>query len=318
MLKNTLPQVLAVLLKFCNSHEIDVMFRIAILALLSFSGICAQAQKRNAANALVTAAGERSAAGGFNKGDNSFRIVTAKKVMEIKIPEGGANGASVVYHPKEKLYYAAQAGNASFPLVIFDESGTVVSPPEQTALIDIRGLWYNPRSREIGGNGYAQNGWFNYELNKKGMVEAINIFKKGRYQPDDHSPGVLNTEDNEVLFLNGLNIDCYSTDGVEKRKTIQLYIGKKTPADAGTVSSFENNYNTRSLIYTGRQEAEIGLLNITERQVELYNIKTGYMTKIVKLPLNFKPESFFNFSYCNDVFWVFNKNTRYWLGFKED
>lgn len=294
------------------------MTRKTMLVLLMALGLCTHAQKRNAANSLITAAGEPANTDRNNKGEASFRFVSARKVMEVKIPEGGANGASVVYHPKEKLYYAAQAGNASFPLVIFDESGNVLSPVEQSTLIDIRGLWYNPRTKDIGGNGYAQNGWFSYELDKKGMVESINIFKKGRYQPDDHSPGVLNTEENEVLFLNGLNIDCYTTDGEEKRKTIQLYIGKKTPADAGTGSSFESNYNTRSLIYTGKEGAEIGLLNIAEKQVELYNIKTGYMTRIVKLPLSFKPESFFNFSYSNNTYWVFNKNTRYWIGYREE
>jgi hypothetical protein len=289
-----------------------------MLVLLMALGFYTHAQKRNAANSLITAAGDPAGTNKNNRGENTFRFVNARKVMEVKIPEGGANGASVVYHPKEKLYYAAQAGNASFPLVIFDESGTVISPVEHSTLIDIRGMWYNPRTKDIGGNGYAQSGWFNYELDKKGMVEFINIFKKGRYQPDDHSPGVLNTEENEVLFLNGLNIDCYTTDGEEKRKTIQLYIGKRTADDAGTGSSFETNYNTRSLIYTGKQGAEIGLLNVAEKQVELYNIKTGYMTRVVKLPLSFKPESFFNFSYSNDTYWVFNKNTRYWIGFREE
>ncbi|MBS4064117.1 MAG: hypothetical protein KGZ74_06130 [Chitinophagaceae bacterium] len=276
------------------------------------------AQKKPAVHALNNVVAEATGTtGDRSSGSGSFTVNT-RRVFEIKIPEGGANGASVVYHPKEKLYYAAQAGNASFPLVIFDENGNVVSNSEQSTLIDIRGLWYNPKTKDIGGNGYAQFGWFSYELDKKGMVEKINVFKKGRYQPDDHSPGVLNTDDNEILFLDGLNIVCYTTEGDEKRKTIQLYIGKKTSSDAGTGSSFESDYNTRSLIYTGKNGSEIGLLNIVQKQVELYSIKTGYMTKIVKLPLSFKPEAFFNFSYSNDTYWVFNKTTRIWNGFREE
>jgi hypothetical protein len=276
------------------------------------------AQKKPAVHALNNVVAEATGiTGDRSSGGGSFTVNT-RRVFEISIPEGGANGASVVYHPKEKLYYAAQAGNASFPLVIFDENGNVVSNSEQSTLIDIRGLWYNPKTKDIGGNGYAQFGWFTYELDKKGMVENIHVFKKGRYQPDDHSPGVLNTDDNEVLFLDGLNIVCYTTDGDEKRKTIQLYIGKKTSGDAGTGSSFESDYNTRSLIYTGKNGSEIGLLNIARKQVELYSIKTGYMTKIVKLPLSFQPEAFFNFSYSNDTYWVFNKTTRMWNGFREE
>jgi hypothetical protein len=286
-----------------------------LLLVLSLS---ASAQKKPAVNALNNVVAEATGTTGDRSSGSGSFTVTTRRVFEIKIPEGGANGAAVVYHPKEKLYYAAQAGNASFPLVIFDENGNVVSNSEQSTLIDIRGLWYNPKTKDIGGNGYAQFGWFNYELDKKGMVENINVFKKGRYQPDDHSPGVLNTEDNEVLFLDGLNVVCYSTDGESKRKTIQLFIGKKTLGDAGTGNSFESDYNTRSLIYTGKNGSEIGLLNIAQKQVELYSIKTGYMTKIVKLPLSFKPEAFFNFSYSNDTYWVFNKTTRNWNGFREE
>ncbi len=38
-----------------------------------------------------------------------LQIITAEKVMDMEMPEGGVNGASVAFHPKEKLYYAAQA-----------------------------------------------------------------------------------------------------------------------------------------------------------------------------------------------------------------
>ena len=37
-----------------------------------------------------------------------------KKVMELQIyGEGGANGACVAWHPAQKKYYAAMAGNVS-------------------------------------------------------------------------------------------------------------------------------------------------------------------------------------------------------------
>jgi hypothetical protein len=279
------------------------------------------AQKRNAANSLAVAAGQSA---GNNRISNNevgvFKTSITRKVMDIKVPEGGANGGAVVYHPKEKLYYAAQTGNKDFPLVIFDESGDVVSSPDQNTLMDIRGLWYNPKTKEIGGNGYKDYGWFTYDLDKKGMVEGINNFKKGRWQPDDHSPGVLNTEDNEVLFLVGMNIECYNTDGTAKNKTLRMYVGQKSADDGNrmTISDFEANYNFRSIIYTGYEGAEIGFLNVTKKQVELYNIKTGYMTRIVKANLSYAPETYFNFSFSNDTYWFFNKTTRYWNGYREE
>jgi hypothetical protein len=253
-----------------------------------------------------------------NTGRNSFRQLKVERFLTISIPEGGANGASVIYHPKEKLYYAAQAGNKEFPLIIFKSDGSIVSEEGQATLIDIRGLWYNPKTQEIGGNGYQEFGWFTYSLNRNGIVESIKIIREGRNQPDDHSPGVLNTKDDEVLFLSGLNIVCYSTNGNKKNKTIQLHIGARNAEENDASDSyFEEHYNTRSIIYTGKEGAEIGLLHVTRKQVELYNIKTGYMTGLVDLPLSFQPETFFNFSYANGVYWIFNKETRKWHGFKE-
>jgi hypothetical protein len=249
----------------------------------------------------------------------SFTTGKAVRILQIQIPDGGANGAAVVYHPKEKLYYAAQAGNSDFPLVIFNESGEIVSQEGQSTLIDVRGMWYNPKTKTIGGNGYKDFGWFRYELNKNGFPESIDIFKKGSYQPDDHSAGVLNTDENEIIFLSDLNLLCYTTEGADKNKVIKLHFGSKSPADDANFTSddFYNNYNTKSIIYTGKKGEEIGLLNVTKMQAELYNKETGYMSRTVSLPLDFTPESFFNFSYSNDTYWVFNKKTRVWNGYKE-
>lgn len=273
------------------------------------------AQKRPMAiNGLVTA--DNSSENNSNGG--GFRQLKVEQYLTISIPEGGANGAAVVYHPKEKLYYAAQAGNKEFPLIIFNEEGSIVSEDGQATLIDVRGLWYNPRNQELAGNGYKEFGWFVYDLNRKGTVASIKIIREGSNQPDDHSPGVLNAKDDEVLFLSGLNLVCYTTRGIDKDKRIKLHIGARSAEDTDvSESDFEERYNTRSIIYTGKEGAEIGILNVSRKQVELYNIKTGYMTGLVELPLSFTPETYFNFSYCNGVYWIFNKQTRKWHGFKE-
>jgi hypothetical protein len=277
----------------------------------------AEAQKKRPAAVVAVIGAAENDQKGNNQNGGGIRIINAEQVMKIKIPEGGANGAAVIYHPKEKLYYAAQAGNEAFPLIIFDGEGNIRSEEGQATLIDVRGMWYNPKTKEIGGNGYKEFGWYRYELNKKGLPEKIDVFKQGRYQPDDHSSGVLNTDDNEVLFLNGQEIVCYTTDGKSKNKTIPLHIGQRTANDEQTdVTAFEKNYNIRSIIYTEIKGSEIGLLNINQKQVELYDIKTGYITQMVKLPIDFKPESFFNFSYSNGIYWVFDKENRNWFGYR--
>lgn len=286
---------------------------IFICMIVTFENVTAQKKRPAAVAAVISGAGDE----GKGSNSNGSRTITAEQVMKIKIPEGGANGAAVIYHPKEKLYYAAQAGNESFPLIIFDSEGNIRSEEGQVTLIDVRGMWYNPKTKEIGGNGYKEFGWYRYELNKNGLPEKIDVFKQGRYQPDDHSQGVLNTEENEVLFLDGFRLACYTTDGKNKNKTIELHIGQRSAGDEQiNATVFEANYNTRSVIYTEMKGSEIGLLNVKEKQVELYDIKSGYITKVVKLPFQFTAEKFFNFSYSNGIYWVFNKENRNWYGYR--
>ncbi|HLO37058.1 MAG TPA: hypothetical protein VK173_01070 [Lacibacter sp.] len=293
-----------------------IFLPLVVLALITGNESFAQKKKPAAVSGLI--GNEASVKDEKKNGGKELKIISAEKVMDMEIPAGGANGASIAYHPKEKLYYAAQAGNMEFPLVIFNANGKVVSGEEQKTLIDVRGLWYNPKTKQLEGNAYKDFGWFSYDLNNNGIPVKLNRKKEGSYQPDDNSAGVLNTDDNEVLFLDGLNIVCYSTEGADKRKSIQLHFGAMNENDATTLSvtDFEQTYNTRSIIYTGTKGAEIGLLNVAKKQVELYDIKSGYMSQVIKLPIEFEVETYFNFSYSNGIYWVFDKQKRIWNGYK--
>ncbi|MBM3432222.1 MAG: hypothetical protein FJX92_04360 [Bacteroidetes bacterium] len=82
-----------------------------------------------------------------------------KEVIQLVIPrEGGANAANVAWHPIQKKYYAAMAGNISFSLAVYDNTGKLLSPTDQETLFDVRGLWYNPTTKTIQMNGYNDFG----------------------------------------------------------------------------------------------------------------------------------------------------------------
>ena len=149
-----------------------------------------------------------------------------RKTIELKMPKGpGDNGGTVAQNGKNRYFYATVAGNKTYSLAYFNVVGEMMSPPDLALLADVRGLWYNPKTKQLEGNGYKDFGWFTYDLDKKGIPEKINIKKEGSNQPDANSAGVLNTDANEVLFLDGLNVVCYSTDGTDKRKSIQIHFG---------------------------------------------------------------------------------------------
>lgn len=258
---------------------------------------------------------------------------TLKKTIELKMPGiahpskvtgkdslPGKRGAAVVWHPIQKKYYAAFAGNMTFPLAVFDAAGKRLSADDQETLVDTRGLWYNPTKKKICGNGYNEIGWFSLTINPKGIPFDIDIHAEGMNQPGEQSIGVFNPKNNMVYFLYGQNIYAYNSNALpEEDSTIRIYPGKTKKEDIDEEDDGEilgDDYNSNVLIYTGIPKSEFGILNVYETQLELYNKKTGLLTQVWKLPAEVITYGAFNFSYTNGTCWAFNMDTRIWTGYK--
>ena len=187
-------------------------------------------------------------------------------------------------------------------------------------MVDTRGLWYNPKLKKICGNGYADIGWFSHTLDLKGIPVTSEIYVAGMNQPGEQSIGVFHAKTNLVYFLYGQNIFVYNADAMqEEDSTLRLYpgISKKEDIDEEDDGEFlSEDYNSNVLIYTGISKAEFGLLNVMEKQVELYNKKTGLLTQKLRLPDDVETYTAFNFSYTNGTYWAFNMDTRIWTGYK--
>jgi hypothetical protein len=257
---------------------------------------------------------------------------TLKKTIELKMPGKvyesirtggdslpGTRGGAVAWHPVQKKYYAAFAGNRTFPLAVFDVTGKRLSDEYLTTMEDLRGLWYNPKLKKICGNGYYDIGWFSYSLDAKGFpIDVQNDFE-GKNQPEDQCIGVYNNNSNQVCFLNGQFIYSYNADAMQSDTTIRLYPGisnKENIDEDDNGETLSEDYNYNVLIYTGIPKAEFGLLNIYQRQVELYNQKTGLLTQKLLLPADLPVWPAFNFSYSNGTYWAFDQETRTWTGYK--
>ena len=264
---------------------------------------------------------------------NAQLVKTLEKTIELQMPGiahpskvtgedslPGKRGGAVVWHPQQKKYYAAFAGNETFPLAVFDITGKLLSGEDLTTMQDLRGLWYNPKLNKICGNGYSDIGWFSYTLDTKGIPVKSEIYAAGMNQPGEQSIGVFNAKSNLVCFLYGQKVYAYNADAMqEEDSTIRLYpgISKKEDIDEDDDGEFLNDdYSYNVLIYAGIPKAEFGLLNVIERQVELYNRKTGLLTQKLKLPADLPTWPAFNFSYANGTFWAFDQDTRIWTGYK--
>lgn len=253
------------------------------------------------------------------------QIRDLKKVLELKMPKTaddeycGTRGASVCWNPVTKKYYAAFAGNTSFPLGVFDVKGKLLSDADQTTLQDTRGLWYNPTTKKISGNGYNDNGWFSYTLDSKGIPTDYVTDFSGMNQPDENSCGVYDPSSKSVLFLNKGKITYYDGKTAESGKSVPIHWGRKKSQGVGEDENEDNqnsDYNYTSVIYTGIKNAEFGLLNTLSDNIELYDSKTGFMQTQLHLPDGTPLEPSFNFAYANGIYWLFDIANRTWLGFK--
>lgn len=246
------------------------------------------------------------------------KVYVSYRTGEDSIP--GTRGGAVAWHPGQKKYYAAFAGNQSYPLAVFNAGGKLLSDDKLTCMYDLRGLWYNSKMKKLCGNGYNDIGWFSYKLKSNGIPEDANIDAAGMNQPDPQSIGTYNWKSNSICFLYGQEIYVYDEGAMQVNNgTVRIYAGisKKENIDKDDdVEYLSDDYSSNVLIYTGISRAEYGLLNVMERQVELYNEKTGLLTQKLKLPYDLPTWPSFNFSYANGIFWAFDQDTRTWTGYK--
>ena len=243
---------------------------------------------------------------------------TLTKTLTFKIDrKGGANGAAVAWHPKQKKYYAAMAGNVSFPLMVFDGNGKLLSDTSLKAMFDVRGLWYNAQADALQGNGYNDFGWTQYLLDTKGIPMGVKPLYTGMMQPDEQSVGAFVSKDNAVYFFDAKNFTLIMykmADGNNAENDITIHPGKRTKPDIDIeTEDLEGNYNSNAIVYNG---AEIGLLNIVDKQIELYSLATGLMQAVLKLPDGAPVNETLNFSYSNGIYWLFDKDNRTWIGYK--
>lgn len=250
---------------------------------------------------------------------------TLKKVLELKMPKEtgdelcGTRGAAVAWHPVLKKYYAAFAGNMGFPMGVFDEKGKRVSDAELATKVDLRGLWYDAATQKICANGYADAGWVAYQLDSKGIPADYKVIKEGTYQPNDNSVGTYNNTRKAAYFLDGGKVSFYKIRAEYSDESVTIHWGrKKSDGVADDENSYEakEGYNTTTAICTGYNKAEIGVLNITDRQIELYNEADGFMQQVLRLPEEAPVNDRFNFAFANGIYWLFDIDNRTWIGYK--
>jgi hypothetical protein len=248
---------------------------------------------------------------------------TLKKVLTLTPSDyAGGNGGAVVWHPAQKKYYTARAGNVTYPLDVFNAAGKRISGNDVTTMVDVRGMWYNSAKKKIYVSGYAEYGWSTYELDKAGIPASVTNIADGQNQPDANSVPCFDAKKSLVYFLDGTSIYAYNATTAKKTSDYPVitlasgirgaYGSNAIESDSKELPSFYN----QALIYTGVPGQEFGLLNADKKQIDLYSTKTGERTQVLHLPSDTNPEHVFNFAYANDMYFIYDKTDHVWKGYK--
>lgn len=245
----------------------------------------------------------------------SQKTKSLHKVIELQMPEGtGFNGACVAYHPIQKKYYASFAGNATFPMAIFDLKGKRLSNDTLKTGFDTRGLWYNSTYQTLQANGYADNGWTNYKLNKKGIPISNTIFNEGMNQPDGQCVAAFDDKKKELYLLSENMILTYDLTGIKKNEKELIFSDEDMDEDEE--SSLPKKFNNTTVVFTGMPKAEWGLYDIENKSVALFDMATGKKTQIWNIGDDAPEISSFCFAYTNGTVFLFDKDARIWYGYK--
>ena len=217
----------------------------------------------------------------------------------------GTNACAVAWNPGAQIYITVIAGNESFPMEGFNTSGKMVFSAQ--ANFDWRGLWYNPVTMQMEGNGAGELGWTSFKLNNNNTPSAPLTLFLGQHQPDFQSVGAYNYSKKQVIFLNPdfSSIALYS---IEKPRKI-----KKVTLKWGDVST--SGINTNSVGFTGVKGFEYVLLDYVSGKLIFFNAK-GVNTASRTLPAGAPLNDSFAFSFTNGRAFLYDKNARTWYGYK--
>jgi hypothetical protein len=241
-------------------------------------------------------------------GINAQCTILANAVVGITLTHQNtncSNNSGVAWNPNQSLYYACRAGNSAFPYETWSSTGT---PLFNTLTgYDFRGLWWNPTTNGLEGNGFNSMGIWQTNLNGSFYATSTGAVVLAMGQPNSQSCGDLDPTAYEVLYYNAGTISRYS-------RTTGAFLGSYaisgTPVPVG-------NLNSTTVMYTGCAGMEIALLDYINKRVYMYNKATGAYVGMSQLPpTGATASASFKTSWANNYVWLFELSTFTWYSYQ--
>ena len=223
--------------------------------------------------------------------------------LTLAFPTDVSNCGAVAFNPVDIRYYTSRIGNITYPLLSFYADGTLAF--EDVAGQDTRGIWWNPNTNQLERNCFSAIGWSQIVLDaSKNATSAFNIIFAGALSPNAQCEGAYDYINNEVVFYFGGNISRYN------RAT-----GTLISITAITGVTF-TSINTTAVIYTGVTGYEYGILDYTAKKVIFINRATTAYAGETALPATAVTATSHQFSYCNNLLWLFNTVDNKWYSYQ--
>lgn len=221
----------------------------------------------------------------------------------LAFPLDVSSCGSVAFNPVTGLYYTSRVGNSTYPLLTFKHDGTLLF--QDVAGQDTRGIWWNPNTNQLERNCFSAIGWAQIVLDgANNATSAFNVIFAGALSPNAQCEGAYDPVNNEVVFYNASSISKYN------RTTGALI---STTAITGVTFG---SINTTAVIYTGVTGYEYGILDYTAKKVILLNRATCAYAGESALPAAAVTAVSHQFSYANNLLWLFNTTDNKWYSYQ--
>jgi hypothetical protein len=215
---------------------------------------------------------------------------------------GDGYKTAVAYNPDDSIYYSINAG-ATTANEYFDASGTYLGDNIDT---DYRGLWYNSSISAIEGNTW-QDYFLIDSLLSDGSYAGSNASPFATsFMPETQSVGAFDYDDNVIYFYsNGLIYSRSRVDG--------------TQIDSIAITGISNfaTISSKTIIYTGCANGELGIFDVSTKTLHIINKVTGAVTTSIAFPTGSPTlTSFWQFSFANELFWMYDATANNWIGYR--
>ncbi len=224
--------------------------------------------------------------------DGSLRINTSGTLNpgpSLAASGGTTNWSSVAYNPDLDLYYAFRAGNTGMPFRTYDGTGATLAT--NTTGFDFRGLWWNPNTKELQGNGVGTSGYRTVTLDASGYAtNGGTNFVTGINQPNNQSNGAYDYNNNEIIFYHNARLYTYDLDGNQLTDNAIVNFPEASNGDI----------TTRSVGYTGIPGKEIIIYSELNARVYFIDKATAtYNGDFLDMPAGAPTPNNYGFSYAN-------------------